>query len=71
MSLTTEKLRKLRKQVKVELCEGLKSTGRAANLLRHDIGEYSEVTKTADALERVTASVTEHIDSLLARRPTR
>lgn len=63
MSLTTEELRK---QVKAELCEALKFTGRAANLLRHDDPDGA-ATKVAEVLEQVTASHIEYIDILLAR----
>lgn len=56
----------LRKQVRVELSEALKFTGRAANLLRHEDWDRG-ATKAAEALEQITGSMTEHIDNLLSR----
>lgn len=63
---------KLQQQVWAELGQAVKFIGRAANLLRHedskDDASIFEATKALEALEQVTANVTEHVDNMLAKR---
>jgi len=62
----------LRKEVRTELGEALRFSGRAANLLRHAYCEVKieakerEALATAEALEKVMASTIESIDRLLS-----
>lgn len=71
-----DKLQKIRKGVNRELYEALQHIGQATNLLtRHDwhcetvkAAEACKAIKSAEALEQITADMTQQIHSALTRR---